>query len=81
MMENSERRAPVQSEKWKRDKSHKPNGTIAWWEHARAWEAYNERFPGQSAERMAERGGFSWGELKMFLGHEPTTWLPQGYGG
>lgn len=29
---------------------------------------------GQSAERLAERGGFGWFELVEFLGHEPRTW-------
>jgi hypothetical protein len=55
---------------------HEP-GTIAWSEHVEAWEAYNKKWGGhQSAERMAERGGFVWGELVELLGHEPTTWEP-----
>ena len=27
---------------------------------------------------MAERGGFSYGELEMFLGAAPQTWRPDG---
>ena len=49
-------------------------GTITWDEHVKAWKGYAVMFPGQSAERMAERGGFSWLELVLFLRHEPVTW-------
>lgn len=28
----------------------------------------------EERQRMAERGGFSWGELVDLLGREPTTW-------
>lgn len=59
------RRAPVNGS---------PRGTIAWSEHEKAWEAYHRRHSGQSAERIAERGGFSYGELVDHLGHEPSTW-------
>jgi hypothetical protein len=27
--------------------------------------------------RIAERGGFGYGELQLFLGREPTTWEPR----
>jgi len=66
-------RAPVQA-----DRHHnKPAGTIAWWEHLEAWAVYAKRFgKGQSAERIAERCGFGYGELLEFLGHEPRTWEP-----
>jgi len=30
-----------------------------------------------SAERIAERHGFDYNELTMFLGHEPQTWRPR----
>lgn len=75
------RRAPVQGDKsyQLREEStigHGP-GTIAWAEHLLAWSAYAARYgTAQSAERMAERCGFSYGELVMFLGHAPTTWEP-----
>ena len=53
-------------------------GTIAWWEHQKAWEGYSKRFgTDQSAERIAERHGFSYGELVKYLGHPPTTWVPR----
>lgn len=66
------RRAPVQA-------SHgavrRGAGTIAWWEHEQGWAAYaGAHGNDQSAERIAERGGFGWGECVRFLGHEPTTW-------
>lgn len=68
------RRAPVQrSEAYKRGP-----GTISWEEHLLAWSAYDARYRSdQSAERLAERGGFSYGELVEFLGREPATWAPR----
>lgn len=53
-------------------------GTVAWSEHLLAYSAYAARYgTDQSAERLAQRGGFGYGELVMFLGHEPTTWEPR----
>lgn len=69
----SERRAPTQSNR----AFAKPAGTVAWDEHERAWKAYARKYPGQSAERIAERGGFCYGEIADFLGHEPKTWRPR----
>ena len=67
------RRAPVQGT----EALKKGPGSIAWEEHLLAWSAYDARYRcGQSAERLAERGGFSYGELVEFLGHEPKTWAP-----
>jgi hypothetical protein len=64
-------RAPVQPSK----RHNKPAGTIGWAEHAEAWRAYDKKWrTNQSAERIAERGGFGYGELVEFLGREPTTW-------
>lgn len=69
----TERRVPVQGgdliegRRW-------PRGTVAWTEHVEAWEAYHRRYPEQDAERIAQRGGFSYHELIEFLGHAPTTW-------
>ncbi len=63
------RRAPVQAE---RDR---PAGSILWWEHQDAWVEYARRYGGgQSAERIAERGGFGFLELAELLGREPETW-------
>lgn len=77
------RRAPVQGEIRRNAKgdvvrpiSWIPDGTISWEEHEEAWRAYDAKYHcGQSAERMAERHGFSYSELCMFLGHEPRTWV------
>jgi hypothetical protein len=65
------RRAPVQAN----HRLKKGPGTIAWAEHVEAYGAYSARYGhSQSAERLAERGGFCYGELCDFLGHEPKTW-------
>lgn len=78
MSEIDERRVPVQGSLCRcanpRHKHDKPPGTIAWSEHAKAWEVYAARFgKGQSAERIAQRGGFAHGELRMFLGRDAET--------
>jgi hypothetical protein len=50
-------------------------GTVSWEEHELAWRGYARLYgTSQSAERLAQRGGFSWWELVDYLGHEPTTW-------
>lgn len=58
-------RAPVQGDR------HGPPGTVPWRTHELAWERY--RLAGhwtQSAERIAERGGFSYREIQCALaGH------------
>jgi hypothetical protein len=69
------RRAPVQADR----AANRGPGTITWAEHLTAWSAYAARYgDGQSAERLAERGGFGWGELVVLLKHEPATWRPRG---
>ena len=68
------RRAPVQGEYHPRRRQ-VPAGTIAWDEHVEAWEVYDAKYhSGQSAERIAERGGFCHEEVVEFLGREPDTW-------
>lgn len=70
-----ERRAPMQGE---HGKNKRPGGTIAWSEHMEIYEAYAKRYGrDQSAERLAERGGFGWNECVLLLGREPTTWQPR----
>ena len=70
------KRAPCQEHR-NRGKLVKPAGTIAWDEHLQAWHAYAKKYGSyQSAERIAERGGFGWTELVALLGREPTTWQP-----
>ena len=67
-----QRRAPVQAER----APVKPAGTIAWSEHLEAWRGYDAKWNcEQSAERIAERGGFGYLELVDLLGHEPETWV------
>ncbi len=55
----AERRAPVQGYH---------GGTIPWRVHGLAWEAYAKQYGNrQTAERLAERGGFGVKEMDMFL--------------
>ena len=79
------RRAPVQADNGAHlpaDHPHRPDGamprgTIAWSEHVEAYGHYSAKHGrSQSAERIAERGGFSYRELVSLLGHTPTTWKP-----
>ncbi len=81
-----ERRAPVQA--WgcahldenhpHREKGAKPSGTISWEEHEEVWAAYDKMWrTGQSAERMAQRGGFGYREATELVGHELKTWQPR----
>lgn len=66
------RRAPVQGEY---SEPRRASGTVAWSEHMEAYEAYAAKYgTGQSAARLAERGGFGYREIADLLGHEPTTW-------
>jgi hypothetical protein len=76
-MTPEEHTAPVQATYMPRNRT-RPPGVISWAEHEEAWREYAERFgKNQSAERIAERGGFSYGELQMFLGRQPATWRPR----
>ncbi|MCI2958193.1 DUF4406 domain-containing protein [Agromyces atrinae] len=65
----AERRAPVQSAR--------AGTTISWAEHEETWAGYARRFPtsarAQSAERIAERGGFGVSEVLEFTGHAART--------
>jgi hypothetical protein len=73
----AERRAPVQERGSSGAPGYRPPGTIAWAEHEQVFERYAARYGrGQSAERIAERGGFGYGEIVMFTGAEPKTWKP-----
>lgn len=68
------RRAPVQASVIFK----KGAGFVSWEEHCLAWSEYvNQYGKKQSAERMAERGGFSYQELTEYLGFEPKTWTPR----
>jgi hypothetical protein len=53
-------------------------GTISWAEHEEAWRDYAKRYgKDQSAERLAQRGGFGYAELVEHLKRAPTTWRPR----
>lgn len=73
---SDERRAPVQGDRsMAKGQPGREPGTISWEEHVRAWEEYARRYGrDQSAERIAERGGFGYRELTDQLGHAPETW-------
>ena len=67
-----ERRAPVQKDqRWPRGAPGSVPGTIPWDVHLRAWEGYAAAGHGdQSAERVAQRGGFGYREVQCaLLGH------------
>lgn len=69
----TERRVNVQA---KRDA---PPGTMTWSEHCEVWEAYAKTLPGgcQSAERIADRGGFGKAEAEKLIGRPLRTWEPR----
>lgn len=58
--------APVQSHK------DMPAGQIPWALHELAWEEYARQGHMQSAQRIADRGGFSWAEIVACLRGEYT---------
>jgi hypothetical protein len=52
-----------------------PDGFISWEEHVKVWELYHKKWSSsQSAERIAERGGFYMDEVVELLGQQPMTW-------
>ena len=66
-------RAPVQADpRWE-----KGPGTIDWSEHVAVWYAYAKVYGHrQNAATIAERGGFSYGEIMMLMGAPPRSWAP-----
>lgn len=69
------KQAPVQSEFSYRHPKYKPAGLIDWEEFLEAYQEYIKKYgTSQSAERIAERGGFGYYELVKFLKREPRTW-------
>jgi hypothetical protein len=77
-MTHQVRRAPVQGSYLipRGEPGHRP-GTVTWAEHLEAYEDYAKRYGrSQSAERLAERAGFGYGELVDHLGRAPRTWEP-----
>lgn len=68
------KRAPVQPEYWRKGTG-STWGSITWEEHVEAWEAYNRKYQShQTAEDVAARFGFGYGEITELLGHPPRTW-------
>lgn len=65
------KRVPVQAQ------HDKPAGTIAWSEHVLIWEMYAKKNGAQTAERIAERGGFGYSEACNLLGRDLETWEPR----
>lgn len=72
------KRVPVQGDYAKEERKYKNAGTISWSEHLEIYKVYVEKFggSGQSPERVAERGGFSYNEIILMTGHPPSTWKP-----
>lgn len=55
-----------------------PPGTVLWSEHLLIYEAYVAKWGRcQTAERLAERGGFSYFEATELLGRKPESWRPR----
>jgi hypothetical protein len=58
-------------------------GTVGWAEHEKAFNAYkidceeegDDLELGDTAEEVAKRGGFTYSELELRLGHAPKTWV------
>lgn len=72
-------RAPVQGDYWRpKGEPGQAAGTISWDEHLEIYEAYARRYGReQTAERIAERGGFGWSEIHHLMGRAPATWEPR----
>lgn len=69
-----EHRAPMQSSGGRHGR---PRGSITWAEHEEIYAAYAARNgTRQSAQLLADRGGFGWSECEQLLGREPRTWRP-----
>lgn len=72
-------RAPVQGDsRLPKGQPGREPGSISWAEHLEAYTDYAKRYgSSQTAERLAERGGFGYRELQDHLGHAPVTWVPR----
>lgn len=56
-----------------------PEGSISWDEHVAVWTRYAGLYGSrQTAERMAERGGFGYYEAVELLGAPLKTWSVRG---
>lgn len=68
--------APVQGDLLRpADRPAREPGMIEWAEHLEVWRAYVKLCGAdQTAERLAERGGFGFDEAAKLLGRELRTW-------
>jgi len=72
-----ERTAPIQGDRTAQGKKD-PDGTITWKEHLLVHEKYAKKYgTSQSAERIAERGGFGFREATELLGEPLKTFRPR----
>lgn len=73
------RRAPVQDERGNGRGPDMPEGSVSWDEHLEVWTRYAALHGSrQTAERMAERGGFGFYEAQGYLGRPLKTWSVRG---
>lgn len=71
---DGKKRAPIQAESRSSKNADKGQGTISWEEHEACWAKYAVKYgTQQSAERLAERGGFGYNEFIILMGREPET--------
>lgn len=67
-------RAPVQPVYVRDPAKRRPWGSITREEHETIHKAYTALGFSQSAERIAQRGGFGYDEIVFLTGHPPKTW-------
>lgn len=76
-MADENRRAPIQGTwkpKW--HPAYIPYGTITWTEHLQVYACYAARYGrNQSAEKIADRGGFGFQEATDLLGRPLETFV------
>lgn len=71
------KRAPVQDQRGLAGAPNMPEGTISWEEYLEVYARYAALYgTSQSAERLAERGGFGYYEAQKLLGRPLRTWRP-----
>jgi len=63
-----EKRFPIQGDY--RRELNEVYGSVPWSVAQVAYDEYHRRYPGQSMERLAERGGFGYWEMTEYTGSE-----------
>lgn len=61
---------PIQSEDFRRNEGRLTQSTIPWWLAEIAYDYYHLCYPGQTLERLAERGGFGRDEVVKLIRRE-----------